>query len=81
MWNDNLCPNWAMWGAGPMGGIVQILLLALIIYIIYQLISSISARRRRGADSEAAGILANRYARGEISAEEFAEMKKKLAKK
>ncbi|WP_049785125.1 SHOCT domain-containing protein [Desulfotalea psychrophila] len=77
MWN-NTCPNWGM-GNGIGGGLVQMLLLALVIYIVYQLVASIAARRSTG-NGEAAQILANRYARGEISAEEFSEIKKGLSK-
>lgn len=79
MWNS--CMGWGhgmMWG-GLGGAIMMILWIAVIVAVIYLLIRA--AQRNDGARSvseTALDILKKRYARGEISKEEFDDKKRDL---
>jgi len=69
----------SMWGFGILGGIFSILLWALLIIGIIALIRwVISGIGNRGKDDLALEILKQRYARSEISREEFEQKKKEL---
>lgn len=72
------------WGIGNMmgwygGGIVMIVSWALFIGLIVWVVREASGRHSRHSSSAALDILKERYAKGEISKEEFEEKKKGLA--
>ncbi len=61
------------------GGIIMwIIIIAILISIAWYFFSKGECPIMRSRQSEALDILKNRYARGEISKEEFEEMKKNL---
>lgn len=81
--------GWGMMGPGMMGGfgwmwlmpVFSIVLLGLIIWAIVASVRSLSESRGKDASKtdSALEVLKKRYARGEISKEEYEEKKKDLA--
>jgi putative membrane protein len=70
--------NWGMgWGMG-LGWIIGIALLALIVWAIVR-ISNSAASASSGRQKTALDILKERYARGEISKEEYEEKRRVLS--
>lgn len=69
-------PFWAviMW-------IIGIAVIALVVWIIVRALQSLVSRKDNRSYSEAEKILDERFARGEISEEEYLRMKKALRKK
>lgn len=69
-------------GIGWIGWIFQIVILVAVIYLVVYAIRSFSGNTKRdaGFSAEAQDILAQRFARGEISAEEYKSMKDQLKK-
>ena len=70
-----------MWGWGWMwfGWVLWLILIAVIIWAVVRFTSSASGRSHSTPPQESAlDILKKRYARGEISREEFEQMKKDL---
>jgi len=64
------------------GGIIGILLIALIVWLVTQYTNSNSSLNKnetlQGNDKSALDILQERYARGEINKEQYEEMKRDL---
>jgi len=80
------CPFGSSWGyPGGMGWGAMIIGLPLLLLFIVLLIAGaylLLAPRRSGSDSDAAlKILNERYAKGEITAEQYVQMKQELSKK
>jgi putative membrane protein len=69
-------------GFAWIGWIFQIVILAAVIYLVVYAIRSFSGntKQRLSASDEAQDILAQRFARGEISAEDYRSMKNQLKK-
>lgn len=69
-------------GFGWIGWIFQIVVLVAVIYLVVYAVRSFSgnSKHRISASDEAENILAQRFARGEISAEEYKSMKDQLKK-
>ena len=67
-------------GFGWFGWIFQILVLAAVIYLVFYAVRSFSPNHKHHVSSseQALQILAERFARGEISAEEYKAMKEQL---
>ena len=72
MWWDGMGWGW-MW----FGGIFGIVLLVIIIFAVVWAIRR--STEHTGTGRDATGILRERYARGEITREEFERMKKDLS--
>lgn len=83
MWN---CGNWAVGlpfgldkyfiGFGPFGGILGLLLLFIILYFIIKLIMSFLPKPNADVDkTDSLEILKNRFAKGEISQEDYQRMR------
>ena len=78
--------RWMMgdWGMGPFGMIVMLLFWVLIIvgiiFLVRWLVKNAGSRSHSGAStgSQAMNILKERYARGEITRDEFESMKKEI---
>ena len=82
MWNSG-CSWW--WGpgyffGGPFGMILGLVFWALVIYAIFRLISNLTNRSTaiNRKEETALEILKRRYAAGEISNEQFEQMKNDL---
>lgn len=78
-----LYDNYGGWGAGNMmgffgGGIIMIAFWVLLIFFVVWIVREFSGRNSR-SDSRALDILKERYAKGEISKEEFEAKKKDIA--
>ena len=75
--------NWLCGGAGfmpgPFGMIVMIIFWALIIGVVVKLFQVLFTSKARKNNAGALEILKVRYARGEITRIEFAEMKKDIS--
>jgi putative membrane protein len=82
MWN---CNNWMggfphnissyIMGFGPFGGILSILFFVLMIYLIVKIVRSFFPPQRASLDKkDSLRILKNRFAKGEISQEEYSRM-------
>lgn len=86
MWN---CGNWGIGlpfglgkyfaGLGPFGGILGLLLLLVILYFVIKLVLSFLPKTNADLDkNDSLEILKNRFARGEISPEEYQRMRELL---
>ncbi len=86
MWN---CGNWGVGlpfglgkyfvGLSPFGGILGLLLLLLILYVAIKLVLSFLPRANADVDkNDSLEILKNRFAKGEISPEEYQRMRELL---
>ena len=82
MWNSD-CSWW--WGpgyffGGPFGMILGFIFWALVVYVIFRLISNLTNRSAEVSRKEetALDILKRRYAKGEIDSDEFVKRKKDL---
>ena len=86
MWN---CGNWAIGlpfgfgkyfiGLGPFGGILALLLLFVILYFIIRLVMSFMPKPNADVDkTDSLEILKKRFAKGEISPEEYQRMRELL---
>jgi len=77
--NGSWCGGWMMGGFGMMFGMVLlwVLIIAGGIALFRWLLPNSQRAEKRGADS-ALEILKQRYAKGEITREEFEQMKKDL---
>ena len=86
MWN---CGNWGIGlpfglgkyfvGLGPFGGILGLLVLLLILYVATKLVLSFLPRANADVDkNDSLEILKNRFAKGEISPEEYQRMRELL---
>ena len=74
--------NDGVWGGGNMmswfgGGLMMIVFWALIVMLIVWLVREISGRHS-GSNSRVLDILKERYAKGEISKEQFVAMKEDI---
>lgn len=79
------CPNWGWptWGWGLMGGLgmllIWLLLIGGIVFAVVALTRAAQGRSPRQSDAEAAlAILRRRLAAGEITPQEFDELRHKL---
>lgn len=82
-WDPNLCPFFGGWTGGWLGMVMTILLWAVvclaIIHLMRRLFTSPKTDRPAAyAASRILEILKERYARGEITVEEFQRMKRDL---
>lgn len=82
MWNSD-CSWW--WGSGyffggPFGMIIGLVFWAVIIYVIFRLISNLTNRSAvmSGKQETPLDILKRRYAKGELDSEEFTRRRKDL---
>ncbi len=86
MWN---CSNWGaglpfglgnfFMGFGPFGGLLGFVLFGFIIYVIAKLVMSLFSRSNAISDrQDSLTILKNRFAKGEITQEEYKRMKEVL---
>jgi len=86
MWN---CGNWGaglpfgigniFMGFGPFGGLLGLLLFIFLIYLIAKLIQSVFSKSNSRSDrQDSLTILKNRFAKGEISQEEYNRMREIL---
>jgi putative membrane protein len=82
MWN---CNNWItggpygmgkfFMGLGPFGGLLSFLVFILIIFILFKFIRSLIPIKHAISDkNDSLGILKNRFAKGEITQEEYRRM-------
>jgi len=70
---------YSMWAGGMVfGWVFWILLLAVIIWVVYQFLNKNQNTANTKSES-AMDILKGRYAKGEITKEEYEEMKKDLS--
>lgn len=67
--------NWGGWGMG-FGWIIPLAVLALIVWAIT---SALRSSGNAGGNDNALKILKARYARGELSKEDFEEMRKEIS--
>lgn len=86
MWN---CSNWGAGlpfglgnffiGFGPFGGLLGVILFVFIVYVIAKLVMSLFSRPNAISDrQDSLTILKNRFAKGEITQEEYKRMKEVL---
>lgn len=86
MWN---CSNWGaglpfglgnyFMGFGPFGSLLGLVLFVLIIYVIAKLFMSLFSRPNANPDrQDSLAILKNRFAKGEITQEEYSRMREIL---
>lgn len=83
MWNyyGNMMGSWGCGsGIGIFGGLFMLVFWVLVIWLIVSLVRGGFGRENSGKSDSALDILKERYARGEISKEEFEE-KSQLLKK
>jgi len=86
MWN---CGNWGaglpfglgnfFMGIGPLGGLLGLLLFLLLVYVMIKLTISMVPKPNGATDKhDSLDILKNRFAKGEITQEEYHRMRKIL---
>jgi putative membrane protein len=86
MWN---CSNWGaglpfglnniFMGFGPFGGLLGLVVFILIIYVIAKLVMSLFSKPSANPDrQDSLTILKNRFAKGEITQEEYERMREIL---
>ena len=86
MWN---CSNWGaglpfglgnhLMGFGPFGGLLGFALFVFILYVIAKLVMSLFSRPNADPDRhDSLTILKNRFAKGEITQEEYSRMREIL---
>jgi len=86
MWNCDSWLGWAYPGAGnfflrfgPFGGIIGLLIIVVLIALIYKLFKSSRLGTNASSDKhDSLMVLKSRFARGEISLEEYQRMKEVL---
>ena len=66
------------WGGMAFGGIMMVLWLALLVALVVFLFRWISGSFRHTSDGDAAGTLKQRYARGEIDADELNQRSRQM---
>lgn len=78
-WNYGMMGNWFF---GGMGFIFMLVFWGLVIWLIYALIKTAAGGNMgsKNAEEKALNILKERYAKGELTKEEFEEKKKDLIK-
>lgn len=69
-----------IWGMGLIGMLFQFAILIGIIYFIFHVVRSLINQQHSHKSNSALEIIEERYARGEISEEEFKKMKNTLKK-
>lgn len=74
-WNDGMMSGFSI-RMGWLGGLVQLLLLIAVIYLVVLLIKKVNDKSETGRQVES--ILKERFARGEITEDEYNKMKKIL---
>ncbi len=86
MWN---CNNWIgggsygigkfFMGFGPFGGLLSLLIFILMIYLLFKIVRSFIPKTHATSDrNDSLGILKNRFAKGEITQEEYHRMHEML---
>ena len=70
--------NYMIWGGHGYGWIIWIIALFVIIWIVIRIANAGQNRRTDCSGESPLDIIKKRYARGEISKEEFEQMKKDL---
>ena len=70
--------NYMIWGGHGYGWIIWIIALFVIIWIVIRIANAGQNRRTDSSGETPQDIIKKRYARGEISKEEFEQMKKDL---
>ncbi len=82
MWN---CDNWMggfqngtgrfFMGFSPFGGLLILVFIVLVIYLLFKIVKSFTPASKATSDkNDSLGILKNRFARGEITQEEYRHM-------
>ena len=66
------------WGLNRWNGLVWILILILVVWIVSRLFNSKRQDETRASPDTSLEILKERYARGEISKEQYDQMKKEI---
>lgn len=74
-WNGGMMSGFSI-GMGWLGGLVQLLLLIAVIYLVVLLIKKVNDKS--DTDRQVESILKERFARGEITEDEYYKMKKIL---
>lgn len=76
-WGNGFCNGFSFFGPdyGFLGGILSILIWGLIVYGVVSVFSRLIKKNNRLENDSALEILRRRYASGEISDDEFYEMK------
>lgn len=76
MWH--MGEGWGWWMV--FGWVWMAVFWALVIWVVYALVQRVGAgdEKRRSAEPDAPEILERRYARGELTAQEFEEMRQRL---
>jgi putative membrane protein len=75
---NGFMPGYMGWGWGPIGLIFNILLWALIAAIVIAVIRRVFHKRDWHVMDQSMNIIKERYAKGEITKEQFEQMKKDL---
>lgn len=75
--HGDFCPIYGMMGWGWGGMLIGILVIVLLVYLVVRFLGE-SAGKTRDDKNGALEILRKRYARGEISEEEYRRMKDEL---
>jgi putative membrane protein len=70
--------NYMIWGGHGYGWIIWIIALFVIIWIVIKIANTGQNRKTDSSGESPLDIIKKRYARGEISKEEFEQMKKDL---
>lgn len=68
------------WVMGVLGILLQFIILIVVIYFIFHLIRITTQQQHSNQSSNALTILKERYAKGEVSDDEFKKIKDKLTK-
>ncbi|MDD9148560.1 MULTISPECIES: SHOCT domain-containing protein [unclassified Sporolactobacillus] len=78
-WNDGMMGGWSI-GLGVAGWLIQLLFFIAIIYLAFVLIRRLHHAPGSGRENHSEEILRERFAQGEITAEEYKKMKEILKK-